>query len=640
MLRRPTHAEPRPRASARRRLYGVLCVLMTFHAAAADAATAKPSEVQDLAYGEVLFEFYQEKYFDAISRLRQAQERRELDYHAGEAELLLGGMSLAYGMDREATRLFNRLLDAGVEPEVRDRAWYYLGRIAFQKDRPADAAAALSHIAGLDDPRQDARAQRLQRAEQRMLLGHVRLAQGDADGAVRAFSDWNGAADERAYADYNLGIALLARGETDTALKLLDRLGEESAKGAEAHALRDKTNLALGYRLLQAGQHAQARPYFDRVRLQGPLSGRALLGAGWADAEQQRYREALVPWLELHSRDGRDAAVQEAWLAVPYAYAQLGAQGRAVELYQDAIAAFAAESRALDAAIAALGEGRLIGTLLAAEGTGRSWFWQLAQVPAEAHTRYLVDLLAAHRFQEAVKNLRDLKELGDRLDAWAGTVQTFEHMIETRRLRYAQHAPRLREDIDRLDVEVTKNRHSRLAAELERIERGDDALGLMTAQERTTLERLTAIDARLAALPDDDRTRAMREKQARLYGLMLWQVHGDYKSRLHTARKELTASVAPIAAAEDLAVRARSAYTTAPTAFEGFDGRIAGLSEQVRTTREQTDRLLAAQAQWVTRLAQTELQLRKHRVDAYLVQARFALAQTYDKAGDSRDGAP
>lgn len=636
---RPASTESRPRAAARRRLWPALCVLLAVQAGTADAVSAKPGEVQDLAYGEVLFEFYQEKYFDAISRLQQAQERRELDYHAGEAELLLGGMSLAYGMDREATRLFNRLLDAGVEPEVRERAWYYLGRIAFQKGRPADAAAALSRIEGLDDPRRDARAQRLQRAEQRMLLGHVRMVQGDAAGAVRAFSDWNGAADERAYADYNLGIALLARGDTDAALTLLDRLGAESAQGAEAHALRDKTNLALGYRLLQAGRYAQARPYFDRVRLQGPLSGRALLGAGWADAEQQRYREALVPWLELHGRDGRDAAVQEAWLAVPYAYAQLGAQDRAVELYQAAIAAFAAESRALDAAIAALGEGRLIGSLLAAEGTGHSWFWQMAQAPSEPHTRYLLDLLAAHRFQEAVKNLRDLRELEERLDAWAGTVQTFGHMIETRRLRHAQHAPRLRDDLDRLDVAAMRDRHARLAGELERIARGDDAPGLMTAQELATWERLTAIETRLAALPDDARSRALRDKQARLCGVLLWQVHADYKARLHAARKELAASAAPIAASEALAVRARHAYASAPAAFEGFDGRIAGLSDRVRATREETGRLLAAQAQWVTRLAQTELQLRKRRVDAYLVQARFALAQTYDKAGIPRDGA-
>lgn len=636
----PTPVIPPVRTFSRHALWLALCLALSGYGSHVGAGTGKPSEVQDLAYGEVLFEFYQERYFDAISRLQQAQERHELDYHAGEAELLLGGMSLSYGLDRAASRLFHRLLNDDVRPEVRDRAWYYLGRIAFQKGRPADAAAALAHIDGLDDASRTPRTQRMARAEQRMLLGHVRLARGDAAAAVRAFSDWDGAAGDRVYADYNLGIALLAQGETDTAVQLLDRLGTQAAHGSEAHALRDKTNLALGYRLLQAGQPARARPYFDRVRLQGPLSGRALLGAGWADAEQQRYREALLPWLELHGRDGRDLAVQEAWLAVPYAYAQLGAQGRAVELYQEAIEAFAAEGRSLDTAIAALDEGRLIDTLLAAEGTGRSWFWQIAQVPAATHTRYLVDLLATHRFQEAVKNLRDLKDLGDRLDAWAGSVETFEHMIEARRLRHTQHAPRLRGRLDDLDIDATRTRHAQLAEELAHIERSNDALGLMTAQERTTWDRLAAIEARLAALPDDARAQALRDKQARLRGVLLWQVHNDYKARLHSARKELAATVEPLATAAELAARAQVAYATAPAAFEGFDGRIAGLRERVRATRSETDRLLAAQAQWVTRLAQSELLLRKRRVDAYLVQARFALAQTYDQAGAPRAGAP
>lgn len=605
-----------------------------------DAATRKPSEVQDLAYGEVLFDFYQENYFDAISRLQSAQERHEFKYHAAEADLLLGGMSLSYGMDREATRLFNALLNDSVRPEVRDRAWYYLGRIAFQKGRPADAAAALEHI----DIQDNSRALRAQRSEQRMLLGHVRLAQGNAAAAVQAFADWKGADDDRAYAEYNLGIALLAQGQTDAGLKQLDKLGEQSADSDEQYALRDKTNLALGYRLLQAGEAARARPYFERVRLQGPLSSRALLGAGWADAEQQHFQEALVPWLELHSRDGRDLAVQESWLAVPYAYAQLGAQARAVELYQQAIKAFAEESRALDEAIGALGQGRLVDTLLSAEGTGRSWFWQLAQLPSEPHTRYLVDLLAGHRFQEAVKNLRDLKDLSKRLADWSDQVQTFEYIVETRRLRYAETAPRLQDDLQRLDVAALKSRRDELGSDLQHIVDTDTPAGLMTSSELATWARLESIDARLSALPDTAQAQELRDKQARLRGLLLWQVNAEYKGRLRSTQKDLHEIDTPLAESAALANRARTAFASAPSAFEGYDSRIATLQERVQLARAKVDSTLAAQGQWITRLAQADLELRKRRVDAYLIQARFALAQTYDKAsqspGQSQGGMP
>ena len=347
-------------------------LLCLFLSAPAAAAKGKPSEVQDLAYGEVLFDFFQENYFEALSRVQRAQVDNELDYHKDEARLLEGGMSLAYGMDRAATRIFNDMLDETVRPEVRDRAWYYLARIAHQKGQPDAAAAALARIEG--------KARHDRKSEQTLLLGHVRLAQGDAAGAAAAFGSWRGPKDARAYAEYNQGIALMRQGDLEGALRLLDKLGDRSADTDEERALRDKTNLALGYYLLQQDKPAQARPFFDRVRLDGPLSNRALLGAGWADARQERFPEALVPWLELYKRDSRDLAVQETWLAVPYAYAQLGADGRAVVLYQDAIDAFVRESQALEVAIAALNDGLLIDTLMTAEGTG-SGSWRNCPIP-------------------------------------------------------------------------------------------------------------------------------------------------------------------------------------------------------------------------------------------------------------------
>lgn len=600
-------------------------LLCLFLSAPAAAAKGKPSEVQDLAYGEVLFDFFQENYFEALSRVQRAQVDNELDYHKDEARLLEGGMSLAYGMDRAATRIFNDMLDETVRPEVRDRAWYYLARIAHQKGQPDAAAAALARIEG--------KARHDRKSEQTLLLGHVRLAQGDAAGAAAAFGSWRGPKDARAYAEYNQGIALMRQGDLEGALRLLDKLGDRSADTDEERALRDKTNLALGYYLLQQDKPAQARPFFDRVRLDGPLSNRALLGAGWADARQERFPEALVPWLELYKRDSRDLAVQETWLAVPYAYAQLGADGRAVVLYQDAIDAFVRESQALEVAIAALNDGLLIDTLMTAEGTGRSWFWQLAQLPDTPQTRYLVEMLAGHRFQEAVKNLRDLKELDTRLSTWTEQVDTFTYMIESRRERFAQQADARKTDLERLDVDTLRNRHQLLQTELDRIAREQDALGLMTDRERAAWQQLERIEARLARLPDNPRTQLLRDKHRRLRGALLWQADGAYKPRLREAQRELEELVRPLAESGQLATRARSAYDDAPHSHEGFDARIGDLRARVLQAQARVQTALVEQGNLITRLAQADLEQRKRRVDAYLVQARFALAQTYDQAG-------
>ena len=76
--------------------------------------------VQDLAYGEVLFEYFQEDYFSALTRLLAAQQRGELEHHGTEAELMLGGLYLSYGQHRLAGEIFERVLAQNVDPALHD----------------------------------------------------------------------------------------------------------------------------------------------------------------------------------------------------------------------------------------------------------------------------------------------------------------------------------------------------------------------------------------------------------------------------------------------------------------------------------------------------------------------------------------
>ena len=67
------------------------------------------------------------QHFDRVAR------------HADEAEVLRGGMLLSYGMHREAGEIFARLIDKGAPPPVRDRAWFYLAKIRYQRGYLAEA---------------------------------------------------------------------------------------------------------------------------------------------------------------------------------------------------------------------------------------------------------------------------------------------------------------------------------------------------------------------------------------------------------------------------------------------------------------------------------------------------------------------
>ncbi len=103
-----------------------------------------PQDVKDLHYGDVLFYFYQDDYFDSITRLLAAQQLDRIPHTQGEAELLLGGLYLSLGEHVEAGRIFEALLKQNVSEAVRNRAWFYLGKVWYQRGYLQESEARLA----------------------------------------------------------------------------------------------------------------------------------------------------------------------------------------------------------------------------------------------------------------------------------------------------------------------------------------------------------------------------------------------------------------------------------------------------------------------------------------------------------------
>ena len=70
--------------------------------------------------------------------------------------------------------------------------------------------------------------------------------------------------------------------------------------------------------------------------------------------------------MELRDRNLLDSAVQEAYLAIPYAFAKLNANAQAAENYELAIKSFDSETVNLDASIAEINDGTMLDKLLQA----------------------------------------------------------------------------------------------------------------------------------------------------------------------------------------------------------------------------------------------------------------------------------
>lgn len=80
----------------------------------------------------------------------------------------------------------------------------------------------------------------------------------------------------------NYGIALSKQGLEVEAMSVFDLVAQRTTPGSVGRALSDRANHMLGWELLQRRQGREAAAAFDRVALDGPYAGGALLGRGWA----------------------------------------------------------------------------------------------------------------------------------------------------------------------------------------------------------------------------------------------------------------------------------------------------------------------------------------------------------------------
>ncbi|MCS7101882.1 MAG: tetratricopeptide repeat protein, partial [Burkholderiaceae bacterium] len=551
-----------------------------------------------------------------------------LPAHEDDAEILRGGLFLSYGLHKQAGEVFAALIERGAPPAVRDRAWFYLAKIRYQRGLLAQAEEALARIGGaLPAPL----------AEERTLLAAsllmARGAYAEAAKLLAAVKDGAGL-----YARFNLGVAMIKSGDTAGGMAVLDQVGTAPADSEEYRSLRDRANLALGFAALQNEDPARARTYLERVRLQGLHANRALLAFGWAAAGLKQTRAALVPWTELAARTPVDAAVLEAKLAVPYAFAELGALRQALDGYQQALAAFERESAALDESIAAIRAGRLTAGLLARNpGEEMGWFWSIQELPEMPHAAHLAHVLAQHEFQEAFKNWRDLVFLDRNLRQWQEKLGALQDMLENRRQAFAARLPAVREQERALGVEDLARRHAALQTEFTQAAQRADGAGFADARELAAMARIEAARALLARLPASPERDEAAERLRRIEGALTWQLAQQAPVRRWEAQKGLREIEQGLAHARAAHARLAQAQREEPARFERFAARIDELAQRLQALLPQVAALTVEQEAHLQTLAVAELERQKERLVQYANHAHFAVAQILDRASVAQE---
>jgi uncharacterized coiled-coil DUF342 family protein len=158
---------------------------------------------------------------------------------------------------------------------------------------------------------------------------------------------------------------------------------------------------------------------------------------------------------------------------------------------------------------------------------------------------------------------------------------------------------------------------------------------LATSDERQVAARLEQLASELQN-PDDPESEALRRRLDRLRGALTWNVETQYHQRLtkaHEHLRELNEDMETLTARYDAFVRARQA---AAHSYVGYEAPINRLRVRVGEALERLELLMSRQGHILESVAIDELAGRRERLEAYQNQARFAFADSYDRAAKAQ----
>ncbi len=601
----------------------VLMACPFFFALPANASSEDEAiKIRDLYFGETLYHFYQKKYFTAISNLLVAQKKHPIKSQENDPELLLGGLYLSYNMNKPAAQIFNQLAKKETDKSINSSAWYYLARMAYEKNNLKQAQQAANKVTHKLPSRYNDEFQHLR--------GNILLKGEKYDKAIKVLENFSGATEWSNYAKFNLATALIKTNKQKQGMALLNEVASIETRDEEQVALRDKANLALGYSALRDKQYDSATAYFKQIRLVGSQSNKALLGIGWAYHKEGKLKRSLVPWIELKDRASKDASVQEALLTIPYALEGLNAKQQALSYYNTAINSYNSELTSINKVIKAVKSGEFIGALRAVHRHQKDEnHLHYTSLPNSIATPYLQELIAEQNFQSILKTYRDLIYMQNILEHWDNQIPSYQLMLSERKKAYYSRLPQLKSFHNDTKQSVLTTRLKELNDQFQKVSRNTYMLTLANEQEINLLKRLYKIKLTLDKAPES----ALKKQriQYRLYkGIVSWQIATDYAPRHWQIKKQLIQMERSLSELKKKKKASLALTLKTSKYFSDFSARIKNKQTQIKNLTQQIKTAVSQQETLIKQLAIKDLQQRKHQIENYHIRASYSLTRLYD----------
>ena len=457
---------------------------------------------------------------------------------------------LSWGMTREASRLFTELLGADgagstLSPDVRNQAWFYLGKVFYLQGDHGLASENLERVDG------DTLAEANHDLFREWIYLRARLAMmssrtGDESELASLQAQLEDTDIWSLYLRYNSAVSALAAGDAVTAeaelqalIAIIGQSTDSAEPEAERQGLLGRARLSLARLYLRDNQFDGALEVLGNMPLTGLFADQALFDYAVAAAGQGRPERALDALDTLSNRDLFLPWRQQVPFARAYVLEQMNRAQQALPAFKQAADHYQARIEELDDIRNRLTEETLMAQLdfsRDSDGILTDSYGRLRVQPVDFG---LAEVLASETFQQALAELNELYRMQSFVAERQSRFESFRVMLETREQQRQVRIAQTRRALENQQADQWQQLHQEFSEKISEALTEEDAGFFMTSEQKALRDKLDEVEETLASLPDDATTASQRATYQRMRAYFDWWIADDYGVNRWAAQKQL-----------------------------------------------------------------------------------------------------
>jgi hypothetical protein len=599
-------------------------------------AAHAPVSAPDLNYGAVLFAYENGDHAQALVEALIGQAQPELS-HDDRARFALAAEIIALEDDVPLARLIPKPdLDALTSEQhvrravararacYRHQHWQALGEAIDEFDHSVTGLAA-------ENPH---------RSEYVVEMAHLRAewttANGRFDVAETLIAQLPVKDSRRAYALFNLGVAMYAAGAARQAQSVLTNLAGLDVYTADALDLKQRAQLALALISVQQTKSASAEALLSDIPAHSRYNAGALATYGGLAMDDGDYALAARVWTTLEQRELWSPAGVTARLALPLSLEHIAAPESALAQFRVAESAYLARLNDLGRLTRQLDDAEWVATLL--RSMARAF---LGGAPNRT-LREFQDALGHQEWtqwfaaQDVQARLAQLPAL-DRMIAWlvmaehqlpalAAVVQADGERVAAVRaglgaVNLDARRARMRDGLDQLVRRLDALQRA------EPVPTADWMLPMADARQADFMTQTASLRRRIEQLGSESERRELCSQLERIEGVLFWQIADEGGARL-SATAERAADLAAQLGTLDTSRRGLEHQMLGFDTAAGTD--VAGIAPRISTLRDKLAHFATRNEEALAALIRKQIELETVQVDRQLALTRVAIVRAMD----------